>query len=74
METCSRDCELLSTFENGIESGNRINDSDYIWFINSCDGGLQIKNIKQKFEVSSPYHNFGIASNVRTLENVQIIL
>ena len=36
--------------------------SDYIWCVNSKDAGLQIRNIKNKFEISSPYHNFGIAS------------
>ncbi len=60
----ANDYETLSSFECGIECGNRIKDSDYIWCISSRDGGLLIKNTKEKYGVSSPYHNFGIASNV----------
>ena len=64
METSSRDFDTLSTFEHGIEVGNLISGSDYIWCISSRDGELRIKNTKEKFEISSPYHDFGIASNV----------
>lgn len=65
METCSRDFDTLSSFEHGIEVGNLISGSDYIWCISSRDGELRIKNTKEKFEISSPYHDFGIASDVR---------
>ena len=67
MGTSSSDSETLSQFKYGIETGNLISGSDYIWCINSRDGELQIKNTKDKFEISSPYHDFGIASNVSYL-------
>jgi hypothetical protein len=39
--------------------------SDYIWCVNGKEDGLVIiKNIKDKNEISLPYHNFGIASTV----------
>ncbi len=65
----AEDYETLLSFECGIECGNRIKGSDYIWCIRSHDGGLIIKNTKGKYEVSSPYHNFGIASNVTALKS-----
>lgn len=62
MNTNSKDCVNLSNFDFGIDFGNLIAGSDYIWCVNSRDAGLQIRNIKDQFEISSPYHNFGIAS------------
>ena len=63
METCSKDCEALSSFECGIEHGNFIEGSDYIWCVSQRDGALIIKNTKDNFEISSTCHNFGIASD-----------
>ena len=48
-------------------------DSDYIWCVNGKEDGLLIiKNIKDKNEISLPYHNFGIASNVRA--NIRFLI
>ena len=65
-----KDHDVLTEFEYGIESGNLIAGTDYIWCVNSRDGSLQIRNLKDTFEISSPYHHFGIASTVTFESNI----
>ena len=59
MDINLQDSELLHTFDFGIRSGQLIGDSNFIWCVNSKDDSLVIKNIKDKHQISLPYHNFG---------------
>ena len=46
METCSKDCEALSSFECGIEHGNLIEGLDYIWCVSQRSSGLSNESFK----------------------------
>ena len=65
MDLNLQESEILYTFDFGIQLGKLISGSDYIWCVNGKEDGLVIiKNLKDKNEISLPYHNFGIASTV----------